>query len=55
MKNEIAKHFDKNPREAKSKVAEALGISKQNLHYWLTIGKERPLTAELKAKVKALK
>ena len=53
--NELKKYIEKHPGIKKSWIAEQLGISKQCLNYWLTIGKSRPLTAELKAKVKALK
>ena len=53
--NEIVKYCNKNPGTKKTFIAEQLGISKQCLNYWVTAGKLRPLTAELKAKVKALK
>lgn len=53
--NELKKFCDKNPGLMKTYIADKLGISKQCLNYWLTIGKNRPLSVELKAKVGALK
>jgi hypothetical protein len=53
--NELKKFCDKNPGLMKTYIADKLGISKQCLHYWLTIGKNRSLTVELKAKVRALR
>lgn len=53
--NELKKYIEKHPGVKKTWIAEQLGISKQNLDYYLDKNKERQLTAELKAKVKALK
>jgi len=53
--NEIVKYCNKNPGIKKTFIAEQIGVTKQCLNYWLTAGKERPLTAELKAKVRTLK
>lgn len=53
--NELKKYIEKHPGVKKTWVAEQLGISRQNLDYYLDKTKDRKLNTELKAKIKALK
>lgn len=53
--NELKKYIEKHPGVTKTWIAGQLGISRQNLDYYLDKTKDRKLNTELKAKVKALK
>lgn len=53
--NELKKYIEKHPGVTKTWIAGQLGISRQNLDYYLDKTKDRKLNTELKAKVRVLK